>query len=245
MTNNADATVLINGATGGLGPAVARFFAASGANLVLSARQQDALDELAAELQRELTAGLNLPAKGLLVQPADALDPQSLAEQVRAAHRRFGAIDVMVHITGGFAMGAADQMTPQEWAKMMDLNLNSAFYAANAVLPGMLERGSGKLIFVSSRNGSQPAAQLSAYAASKSGLDMLVRSLAEETRRKGINVNAVAPSVIDTPANRASNPKGDYSNWVTPASIAEVIGFLASAAARDVHGAIIPVYGRA
>lgn len=237
VTNSGASTVLINGASGGLGPAVARVFADAGANLVLSARKQAALDELAAEL--------GLPAERVLPHAADALQPESLAALVQAAEQRFGRIDVMVHVTGGFAMGAAHKFSPQEWATMMDLNLNSAFFAANAVLPAMLERGSGKLIFVSSRNGSQASPQLSAYAAGKSGLESLVRSLAEETRRKGINVNAVAPSVIDTPTNRAGNPDTDYANWVTPESIAGVIGFLASDAARDVHGAIIPIYGRA
>jgi NAD(P)-dependent dehydrogenase (short-subunit alcohol dehydrogenase family) len=113
------------------------------------------------------------------------------------------------------------------------------------VLPGMLARGRGKLIFISSRAGSQPAANEAAYAASKGGLEILVRGLAEETRRHGVNVNAVAPSTIDTPANRKANPEGNYSLWVQPESLAGVIGFLASDAARDIHGAIVPVYGNA
>jgi NAD(P)-dependent dehydrogenase (short-subunit alcohol dehydrogenase family) len=113
------------------------------------------------------------------------------------------------------------------------------------VLPGMLERGSGKIVIVSSRSASVPSAGITAYTVSKAGLNMLVQCLAEETRQHGVNVNAVAPSVIDTPSNRQFNPDTDYSTWVTPESIAGVMRFLASDAARDIHGAIVPIYGRA
>ena len=120
----------------------------------------------------------------------------------------------------------------------------SAFLVARTVLPAMLARGRGKLIFISSKAGSQPAATRGIWA-SKGGLEILVRDLAEETRRHGVNVNAVAPSTIDTPANRKANPQADYRMWVQPESLASVIHFLASDAARDIHGAIVPVYGNA
>jgi NAD(P)-dependent dehydrogenase (short-subunit alcohol dehydrogenase family) len=127
---------------------------------------------------------------------------------------------------------------------MHNLNLFSAFLTARAVLPGMLERGSGKLVFISSKAGSQPAPNTAAYSVSKGGLELLVRDLAEEVRQRGVNVNAVAASVLDTPANRKANPDADWSAWVQPESIAGVIHFLASDAARDVHGTIVPVFGR-
>jgi len=106
-------------------------------------------------------------------------------------------------------------------------------------------KSSGQRIFITSKGGSTPAANQAAYAASKAGLEILVRDLAEEYRQHGININAVCPSIIDTPANRKANPDADYTSWVQPQSIAAVIGFLASDAARDIHGAIVPVFGRA
>ncbi|NJP06163.1 MAG: SDR family oxidoreductase [Chloroflexaceae bacterium] len=141
-------------------------------------------------------------------------------------------------------MNPAIQTTPEQWQLMINLNLSSAFLMAHAVLPVMLQNGTGKLIFVSSRSASQPAANMAAYAASKSGLDTMVQVLAEETRKQGINVNAVAPSLINTPTNRESMPNANHDDWVQPQSIAAVIQFLASEAARDVHGAVIPIIGR-
>ncbi|HEX9371793.1 MAG TPA: SDR family NAD(P)-dependent oxidoreductase [Roseiflexaceae bacterium] len=230
--------VLITGATGGLGASVVRAFTGEGARLVLTARRQQELEAIAEE------AGLD--ADRVLIVTADATDPAAVERVVGAAHERFGALDVVVHVSGGFKGGTPASATDLEtWNFMLGLNLTSAFLVARAVLPGMLDRGYGKLVFISSKGGRQPAANQAAYAASKGGLEILVRDLAEETRARGVNVNAVAPSIIDTPANRKANPDADYASWVRPESLAGVIHFLASDTARDIHGAIVPVYGNA
>ncbi|MFP4438375.1 MAG: SDR family NAD(P)-dependent oxidoreductase [Chloroflexaceae bacterium] len=230
--------VLINGASGGLGPAVVQVFVEEGSNLVLTARRQEQLEQTATDL------GLDMQ-KTLLV-PADLTDRSAVAKLISTTKKRFGPIDVVAHVTGGFSGGVPVQsIEPDAWHAMLNLNLTAAFLVARAVLPSMLERGTGKLVFVSSRSGSQPTPNLAEYTVSKSSLDMFVQVLAEETRQHGVNVNAVAPSVIDTPTNRKFNPKADYDTWVTPESIAGVIQFLASDAARDIHGAIVPIYGRA
>jgi NAD(P)-dependent dehydrogenase (short-subunit alcohol dehydrogenase family) len=237
-TNAADRVVLVTGPTGGLGTAVVRAFAGEGARLVLTSRRQPELEALAAELALE--------SERVQIVPADVTDPADVDRVARAAHDRFGTIDVVVHVTGGYKAGTPVSETDLEtWNFMLGLNLTTAFLVARAALPGMLARGSGKLVFIGSRGGSQPAANMAAYGVSKGGLDLLVRDLAEETRRHGVNVNAVAPSIIDTPANRKAMPKADYTTWVQPESLAGVIHFLASDAARDIHGAVIPVYGRA
>ncbi|MCG8351800.1 MAG: SDR family oxidoreductase [Chloroflexales bacterium] len=228
---------LITGATGGLGPAVVKAFAAEGARLALSSRSQGELETLVHES--------GLQPDNVLLLPVNALDSDAVGASVKAAEERFGRLDVVVHVTGGFAMAPITETTMGSWELMIGLNLSAAFFVARAVLPGMLQRGSGKLIFVSSRSASRIEANVVAYAASKGGLETMVRDLAEEVRGKGVNVNAVSPSVIDTPANRKAMPGADYAAWVTPESIADVISFLASGAARDVHGAIIPIYGRA
>lgn len=229
--------VLINGASGGLGPAVVRAFADEGAALVLTSRRMEELEKTAADLA--------LDTAQTLLHAADLTETAAVEQVVQAGYARFGALDVVAHVTGGFSGGVpVAELDPSKWDFMLNLNQRAAFLVARAVLPGMLERGYGKLVFVSSRSGSQPTANLAEYCVSKSGLDMLVRVLAEETRPHGVNVNAVAPSVIDTPANRTFNPNADYSKWVTPESLAGVIRFLASDAARDIHGAIVPVYGK-
>lgn len=228
--------VLVNGATGGLGPAVVKVFTDEGARLVLSARTQEDLEHLAAEC--------GLTADQVLLQPLNILDPDAVQSGIAAAEKQFGRIDVVVQVTGAFKMLSATEMQPKDWNLLIGLNLSAAFFVAHSVLPGMLQRQSGKLIFVSSRDASRAVANLSGYSAGKSGLEALVRSLAEETRQHGVNVNAVAPSVIDTPANRKAMPDADYAAWVTPESIADVIKFLTSDAARDLHGAILPIAGR-
>ena len=236
-TERTNRVVLVTGAIGGLGGAVVRAFADEGARLILTGRRQAELDATAVVLE--------LDADRALLLPVDITDPAAVEQVVQAAIERFGAIDVLVHVTGGYKAGAPVAETDVEtWNFMLNLNLFSAFLAARAVLPGMRARGYGKLVFISSKAGSQPGANTAAYSVSKGGLELLVRDLAEETRQRGVNVNAVAASIIDTPANRSATPGADYSAWVQPESIAGVIHFLASDAARDIHGAIIPVYGR-
>jgi NAD(P)-dependent dehydrogenase (short-subunit alcohol dehydrogenase family) len=226
--------VLITGATGGLGGAVVRAFADEGARLVLSARK---LDDLAA-----LASAAGLADERVLLAPADISNAAAVAGLARAAEERFGAIDAVAHLAGGYEGGASVADTGDAtWERMLALNLSSAFLVARAVLPGMRQRGRGALIFVSSRAASAPAANQAAYAVSKGALELLVRNLAEEMRPHGVNVNAVAPSVIDTPANRRASPKADYAAWVPPESLAAAIRFLASDAAHDIHGAIVPV----
>jgi len=215
--------VLISGASGGLGTAVVQAFAARGAHVTGIARTSgaaDGVDWIAADLAR----------------------PEEARRVVEAA----GRVDVLVHLMGGFDGGSPVEQTGDDvWTRMLDLNLNSAFYLVRAVLPGMLAAGRGRIIAVSSRTGLEPAAGLGAYGVSKAALNALIRTVALETRNSGVTANAVVPSVIDTPANRRAMPGADFTRWVTPASIAGSICWLASAAAADVSGALLPVYGRA
>lgn len=230
--------VLVTGPTGGLGAAVVRAFADEGVRFVLTSRKRADLETLVSELM--------LDSDRTLLIPADVTNVEQVSALVQAAHERFGAIDVAVHVSGGYRAGKSVPDTDLEaWNFMLNLNLTSAFIVARAVLPGMLERRRGKLVFISSRAGSLSAPNQAAYAVSKGALEVLVRNLAEEMRAHGINVNAVSPSIIDTPANRKGIPNADFSAWVQPESLAGVIRFLASDAASAIHGAIVPVYGNA
>lgn len=228
--------VVIGGASGGLGPAVVKAFYEQGDNVVLVGRKPDGL--------REVAGTLDLAEERSLLVDADQTNAEAVQSIVEKTNDTFGPIDVLVNVTGGYRGGSVAETEPKDWNFMIALNLTTAFLAANAVLPGMLERGSGKLIFVSSRSGQKLSGGASGYVTSKAGLDGLVKNMAEEVRFSGVNVNAVSPSMIDTPSNRGFSPDADYSKWVTPESLADVILFLASDAARDVHGAIIPVTGK-
>jgi len=223
--------VLITGASGGLGTAVTRAFLDTGASVAAVSLPGPALPGTEPRLL-EISADLTVAAEATRV--------------VEEVNRRFQRIDALVHLLGGFEGGMPVARTSDDvWTRMLDLNLNAAFYMLRAVLPFMLEAGHGRILAIGSRTAVEPAATLSAYGVSKAALVMLVRTVAAEVRRSGVTANAVLPSVIDTPRNRAADPGADFSKWVQPESIARLLVWLASDAAADVNGAVIPIYGKA
>lgn len=228
-----DKVVLITGAAGNLGRAVAAAFAAEDATLVL-------LDVSEAGLR----AAYPEQDQKMLLLAADLMQAASARQAVQAALDRFQRIDCLCNVAGGFKMGPAVHETPAElWKLMMDLNAGTVLNMAQAVVPGMIAAGSGKIVNIGAGGGLKGGARMAAYSASKSAVIRLTESMAAELREQGVNVNCVLPSIIDTPANRADMPKADPRKWVAPADLASVILFLCSDAARAVHGAAIPVNG--
>ena len=226
--------VLVTGAAGALGRAVVAHFAAGGARLALHDRAGSALDSLAS----------GLPAGTALALPTELLDAAAVASSVNRAVERFGGIAAAVHLAGGFTMGeSVAETTAQTWQRMLDLNVNTMLHSAAAVVPVMRRARRGTIVNVGAAAALKGAAKMGAYIASKSALMRLTESMSAELREDGINVNAVLPSIIDTPANRASMPDADPRRWVAPEALAAVLGFLASDAARAIHGALIPVTG--
>lgn len=226
-------TIMITGAAGNLGQAVAAAFAAAGANLVLIDLNEDALQEVA-------TAG----AGDVMRQRVDLADAASIAAAVDAAIARFGRIDALCNLAGGFHMGEKVHKIPADkWNFMMELNAGSVLRMSQAVVPHMLKAGAGKIVNIGAFSALSGKAEMGAYVASKSAVIRLTESMAAELRGSNINVNCVLPSIIDTPQNRASMPKADSSRWVAPEALADVLLFLCSPAARAIHGAAIPVVG--
>jgi NAD(P)-dependent dehydrogenase (short-subunit alcohol dehydrogenase family) len=226
-------TVVVTGAAGNLGKAVASAFGASGANLVV------------VDLERErLASAFGAENDGWLLVAANLLDTSGAAEVARKAISRFGRIDVLCNIAGGFRMGEPVHETSDEnWNFLFDLNARTVLHAVRAVVPHMLAAGSGKIVNVGAFAAHRGVAQMGAYTASKSAVIRMTEAMAAELREKNINVNCVLPTIIDTPENRAAMPKADPAKWVAPADLANVIVFLASDAARAVHGAAVPVTG--
>jgi NAD(P)-dependent dehydrogenase (short-subunit alcohol dehydrogenase family) len=237
MFDFSDRVVMVGGASGNLGQAVARAFYAAGANLVLLDRAPDRLQDMFPELVGS--------REHLLLGSVDATDAGSVEQAVGAAVAHFGRIDVLANTVGGYRAGTAVHETPLEtWDFMLNLNARTAFIVSRAVVPHMLERGSGKIVHVAARAALQGGGKAAAYSVSKSGVVRLVESLSAELRQQGINVNCVLPGTIDTPQNRKTMPNADHGRWVPPEALADVILFLASDAARAVTGAAVPVYGR-
>jgi len=174
---------------------------------------------------------------------ADLFDVTDAAAVVAAAGDPLRAL---VNLVGGFAAGGRVHETPiEEFERQFQLNLRPTYLLSSAALPRMLDAGGGSIVCVSTRAAVRPFAGAAGYIASKAAVLAFVDALAAEYTAEGIRTNAILPSVIDTPANRASQPDADHSRWVTPAEIARVIRFLCSDDAAPTSGAHIPVYGRA
>ena len=219
---------MLTGAAGNLGRAVASAFANAGANLAL-------LDLKRADLQDN---------ERQLVLPTNLLDAESVHAAVDKTVQRFERIDVLCNIAGGFRMGTpVHETTDKDWSFLFDVNARTVLNMVRAVVPVMLKAGGGKIVNIGAFAAQKGAAQMGAYIASKSAVIRLTETMAAELREKNINVNCVLPTIIDTPENRAAMPKADPQRWVAPADLAQVIVFLASDAARAIHGAALPVTG--
>ena len=222
MTDVAGKRILVTGAAGVLGRAVAEAFRDVGASVT----------------------GVDIVADDACWKTivADLVDPKSAAEAVAQA----GDIDILANIAGGFAMGDDIAGTTDEtWSFMMDLNARTVLNTCRAAAPGMVARGRGKIVNIGARGALRGTAAMGAYIASKSVVIRLTETLSDELKHKGVNVNCILPSIIDTPRNRADMPKANFEHWVSPNQIAGVVLFLSSPAADSIHGASIPVAGLA
>jgi len=228
-----DKTVIVTGAFGALGRVVARTLAAQGARLALV----DAAGTVPEALAGEFADQLLLPGVDLASQAAT----QAMVASVVAHH---GALDAVVNIAGGFRWETVADGDPATWDALFTVNVKTTLHVCRASLPHLLDRPSARIVNIGAGAAGKAAAGMGAYAASKAGVLRLTEALAEETKDRGLTVNAILPGIIDTPANRKDIPQADVSRWVTPEAVADVIAFLLSDAARAVTGAGIPVMGR-
>jgi NAD(P)-dependent dehydrogenase (short-subunit alcohol dehydrogenase family) len=220
--------VLVAGGTGALGGAVVR---------ELIAAEYEVVATWIVPKERERLEAL--PVK--LVE-ADLFDPAAAAAAVAAVDD----LEAVVDLVGGFASGPRVHETdPGEFARLITLNLTPAFTLARAAMPRMIERGGGAFVGVSARPALRPFAGAAGYITGKAAVLAFIQALDAEYRDDGIRCNAILPSVIDTPANRESQPDADWSKWVPPEEIAKVVRFLVSEDSGPTSGAAIPVYGRA
>jgi len=236
MFDFTDQVAIVTGAAGNLGEAAARAFYAAGANLVLVGRNLERLETPFADLA---------DSEKCLFATVDLTDAGAVEGMVYEAVKHFGRVDILANVAGGFKGASPVHETPLEtWDFMLNLNARTTFLASRAVIPHMLQQGRGKIVSVAARAGVQGNANMAAYVVSKSAVIRLTESMAAELKDKGINVNCILPGTIDTPQNRRDMPKADFSKWVSPEEMANVILFLASDAAQAVQGAVVPVYGR-
>jgi NAD(P)-dependent dehydrogenase (short-subunit alcohol dehydrogenase family) len=220
--------LIVTGALGALGKVVAETALARGARV---AGIDYAPSQMSATPERIEIGGVDLS------------DPAQAKTAVEAAAKHFGSLDALINIAGGFAFETVGDGDIKTWQRMHALNVLTALNTSRAALPHLAASGAGRIVNIGAMGALQAGSGMGPYAASKAGVHRLTEALANEWKGK-VTVNAVLPSIIDTKANRADMPKADFSKWVTPQELAEVILFLASDAASGVTGALIPVSGR-
>ena len=237
MLSLKDKVVVITGAVGNLGRAVAKCVQSLDSHMVLVDRSGDRL--------REVYGNLQDGARHWLADGVDMADPKAVNTLMAEVHSRFGRLDGLVNTVGGFRGGKPVHQTDiADWNCLYDINVRTTLNACRAAVPYMLQTQGGRIVNIASRSAFQGGANYGAYGAAKAAVLRLTESMAAELNTRGITVNCIAPGTLDTPQNRDAMPKADFSCWVSPADVANVIAFLLSDEARSVTGAALPVYGR-
>jgi len=221
----------ITGASGVLGSAVAQAAAEQGARVALI------------DFARTPPAQPSGPDV-MFLGGVDLTDANAAGAAIDAAADRFDGLDVLLNIAGGFSWEKHEGGLAETWHKLFLMNVQTASNASRAAIPHLRRSAAGRIVNVGANAARKASLGMGAYAASKAGVHSLTEALAEELKPEGVTVNAVLPSILDTPANRADMPKADFSAWVRPQELAAVMLFLASPEASAVTGALIPVTGR-
>ena len=231
---------IVTGATGALGRVVAKALLEHGAQVVSTHRGEEKLRELI-----DFVGGFK---DGLVSIQTDVTDENSVQALFQQVIGQYGRVDILLNIVGAFRGGAEIVNTKaSDWDFVLSVNLKSAFLCSKAALPQMIKQNYGRIISVSSRSAAEKRYRVKdgAYAVSKAGIIVLTETIAEEVKKYNINANCILPSTIDTPDNRRNFPSADYSKWVKPEQIADVMLFLVSDESKTISGASIPVYGKA
>ena len=220
--------VLVTGATGGLGTYVTQAFLDAGATVIGTSRKIQQSD-------------FNNPAfTALSAEISTREGAKALVDQVV---ERFGKLDVLAHTVGGFAGGQSVVDTDDEtFRRMFDLNLNCVFHILRAAIPALRQTGKGRVIAIGSRAAVEPGPSVGAYSASKAAMVSLLKTVALENKDAGLTANVILPGTMDTPANRKAIANADVSNWVQPATVADLVVWLADEAGKDVNGSVISAY---
>jgi len=221
--------VFITGAKGGLGSFITKRFLATGATVVGASRSISQED---------------FPLPNFVALPVDFTKSAAVTSAVNSIVDRYRRLDVLVHVVGAFAGGQSVAETDDAtWEQMRDLNLTSAFYTLRAAIPHLRKSGAGRIVVIGSLTALEPHAGLAAYVTFKAALAMLVRTMALENRDAGVTANVVLPGTMDTPANRKAMPNADFSKWLQPSDVADVVLWLCDERASHITGTTIPIDG--
>ena len=219
-------SVIVTGGFGVLGRVVAAAFAEKGDRVARIDFAPESMD-----------AGPNM----IDLAGVDLSDPVAASAAVERVKEELGGIDVLVNIAGGFTWETLSDGSPDSWRRMYAMNVLTAVTMTKAALPALVGAKGGRIINIGAGAAIKADMGMGAYAASKAGIHRFTEALAAELAGRDVTVNAILPSIIDTPTNRKDMPDADFGSWVQPQAVADVVLFLASPQARSIHGALIPV----
>ena len=228
---------IVTGGTGALGRAVVLEFLKKNAKVACS--------YVVEKEKKECMSLMRKHKRNIVFIKSDVTKERNVSRLIKSTIEKYKKIDILVNMVGGFAYSYMIDTDEKTWDHMINLNLKTTFFCSKKVLPHMIKQNYGKIISISSRPALQGSAGVGAYSAAKAGVLNLTETIADEVKDYDINVNAILPSTIDTPANRRDMPDADFSKWVKPEEIANVIIFLSSDDSKPINGAGIPVYGKA
>lgn len=228
--------VIVTGGSGAVGSVVVRKFVSEGAKVIIA----DQIPPNNEDLVR-----LGKLKKSITFVETNVLNENSIKAMLDKSSS-YGSVDALINVAGGFRFGpAVEEMPESEWDSLLELNLKSVFLTVKNVIPIMKKQNYGRIVSVAARSGLRGDPMVAHYSVSKGGVILLSQTVAEEVKEFDITVNTVLPSIVDTPANRASMPSSEHDKWVNPEDLANVILFLASGESRAISGASIPVYYKA
>jgi len=226
-------TVLITGGTGALGHVVAEHCLREGANVATSFLSETELTRLEESFR-----------KNVMLVRADVTDDEDVAALFQQVEKKHGKVDVLINIVGGFLPQTfVKDVTTKNWDLMMNMNLRSAFLCSREFLQRIGNASYGRIISFGAMPALKPSAGRAPYAISKMGVILLTQILGEELKNTGITANAIAPSILKTKANMESMPKENFSTWVTPEEVSEMILFLCSEKGKPINGVCVPMFG--
>jgi NAD(P)-dependent dehydrogenase (short-subunit alcohol dehydrogenase family) len=224
-----DRIVFITGANGGLGTFITESFLQQGDKVIGASRHVDSSE---------------FPSPNSRAMSGDFTNPQQVRDAIAKTIAEFGRLDVLVHVLGGFAGGQSIAATDDAtWQRMQDLNLTSAFYVFRESIPHLRKSQNGRIVAIGSLAAKDPQRNLGAYVTFKSALSMLVQTVALENADAGLTANVILPGTMDTPANRKDMPQADFSKWLNPKRVAELVLWLTGEKAAQITGTVIPIDG--
>lgn len=244
-------SMLLTGGTGGLGRNLIKYFLNCNLKLIIvTYRSEKEMQSLKSELanahsvQQQQKSSTSSSSTEIEFIQTDITNQGQVKNLISNIFEKYGQIHILVNLVGGYIGGKSIiELEESEWDKMMDINLKSAFLISKNIITKMIENRYGKLVHISSRTGIRAEGNDSAYAASKAGLVRFVESVSKEVKNYKININCILPTIIDTEDNRKAMPNADFTKWLKPEDLSNVILFLCSDHSKLINGAAIPTYG--